>query len=174
MTQEKSGMPATQEVKNFAEMEAEFMRRIAKTVWCTMATADRAGRPRTRIIHPIWETVDGQPVGYIATGRHSLKAKHLARNPWTSFTYWDPDHQQVYVEAQAEWLDDMADKQRIWDLYKNTPPPLGYDPSIIPPWRDGPASPEFGVLRLAPSRIELFSIGDMMMGKGPAVWRGRP
>ena len=26
---------------------------------------------------------------------------------------------------KAEWIDDMAHKQRIWDLFKNAPPPLG-------------------------------------------------
>ncbi len=155
---------------DFAEIEPEFMRRVAKTVWCTMATVDRQGRPRTRIIHPIWEPGG---TGWIATGRHSLKEKHLAGNPWVSFTYWDPGHEQIYVEARAEWVDDAAEKQRIWDLYKNTPPPLGYDPAIIPPWKDGPTSPEFGVLKLTPWRVELFGIGDMMSGKAPRVWKPR-
>jgi general stress protein 26 len=130
-----------------------------------MATVDRKGRPRTRIIHPIWEG----PTGYIATGRHSLKEKHLAANAWTSFTYWDPVHEQIYIEAKAEWEDDPEEKQRVWDLYKNTPPPLGYDPQMI--WRGGVDDPEYGLLKLTPWRIELWSIGQLMQGKPPQVWK---
>ena len=67
---------------DFAELEPEFTRRVSRIVWCSVATIDRAGNPRTRILHPIWEVIDGVPVGYIATGRHSLKEKHIARNPY--------------------------------------------------------------------------------------------
>jgi general stress protein 26 len=87
----------------------------------------------------------------------------------TSFTYWDPVHEQVYVEAKAEWLDNPADKHRVWNLYKNTPPPLGYDPQMI--WRAGVEDPELGILKLTPWRIELWSIGQLMQGKPPQVWR---
>jgi pyridoxine/pyridoxamine 5'-phosphate oxidase len=71
------------EVASFAEIEAEFMRRVARIVWCTVATVDRQGRPRTRILHPIWEGT----TGWIATGRHSHKEKHLARNTHVSLSY---------------------------------------------------------------------------------------
>jgi general stress protein 26 len=155
----------TEFVASFAEIEAEFMRRVAKTVWCTMATVDSRGRPRTRLIHPIWEG----STGYIGTGRHSLKEKHLAKNPNVSFTYWDPDHEQVYIDATAEWLDDPADRRRIWELYRSTPPPLGYDPGMI--WREGPESEDFGVLKLTPRRIELFSLSQLVQGKPPLVWK---
>ena len=43
----------------------------------------------------------GEPVGYIATGRHSLKEKHLAGNPYVSLTYWDPVHEQMYIDAPS-------------------------------------------------------------------------
>jgi hypothetical protein len=70
-------------------------------------------------------------------------------------------------------LDDPADRRRIWDLYKNTPPPVGYDPAIIPVWKDGPESAEFGVLRLTPWRIELTGI-QSNFGQEPMVWRDQP
>lgn len=165
MTQEDTpGRLARQFVASFGEIEAEFMRRVAKTVWCTMATVDTRGRPRTRIIHPIWEG----SAGYIGTGRHSLKEKHIAKNPYVSFTYWDPTHEQVYVDAKAEWLDDAADRRRVWELYKSTPPPLGYDPGMI--WPGGPDSEDVGVLKLTPWRIELWSLGRLMQGKPPQVY----
>ena len=43
------------EVTNFAEIEAEFIERVHTMVWCSAATVDRQGRPRSRILHPIWE-----------------------------------------------------------------------------------------------------------------------
>jgi general stress protein 26 len=152
------------EVASFSEIEAEFQARVARIVWCTASTIDRQGRPRSRILHPIWEG----PHGWIATGRHSLKERHLEANPFVSLTYWDPQHQQVYAECRTEWADDPNEKKRIWELYKATPPPLGYDPGMI--WQSGPEGPEFGVLKLTPWRIEVSSIMDMMAGKEPLVW----
>jgi hypothetical protein len=86
-----------------------------------------------------------------------------------SLTYWDPQHQQVYVDCRTDWDDSPSEKKRIWDLYKNTDPPLGYDPGMI--WSDGPGAEDFGILRLTPWRIEVSSIMDMMSGKEPLIWR---
>jgi len=152
-------------VASFADIADDFHARIARIVWCTMATVDRKGRPRTRLVHPIWEGA----TGWIATGRRSHKAKHLARNPNVSLSYWDQEHQQVYVDAVAAWVDDPAEKLRVWELYKGTPPPYGYDPQII--WRNGPDDPDYGLLKLTPWRIELFSLRDMITGAEPHVWR---
>jgi hypothetical protein len=149
------------EVATFAEIEDEFMARIRRIAWCTVATVDRQGRPRTRILHPIWEGT----TGFIATGRQSHKGKHLAANPYVSLSYWDPKHEQVYADCLAAWEDDATEKRRIWELYKSTPPPLGYDPGLI--WKNGPDGADFGVLNLAPWRIELSSL---VPGGAHSVW----
>ena len=153
------------EVSSFAEIEEEFMRRVQRTVWCTVATVDSKGRPRTRILHPVWEGT----TGWIATDPHSLKAKHLAGNPYVSLSYWDPKHDTVFAECKSEWVSDPAEKQRVWDLFKNTPEPYGYDPAMF--WPGGAASPEFGVMKLTPWRIELYSIADLAQRKPARVWR---
>ncbi len=153
------------ETASFAEIEDEFMARIRRIAWCTAATVDRRGRPRTRILHPIWEG----STGYIATGRQSHKSKHLAANPYISLSYWDPKHEQVYVDCLAGWEDDASEKRRIWELYKSTPPPLGYDPALI--WKDGPDGADFGLLKLTPWRIELSSL---VPGGARSVWRSAP
>ena len=149
----------------FAEIEEEFLKRVARIVWCTVATVDRRGRPRSRILHPIWEGA----TGWIATDRHSFKAKHLAANPYVSLSYWDQEHEQVYADCETAWVDDAGEKRRIWTLYKEAPPPLGYDPKLI--WQEGPGDPRFGVLKLTPWRIELFSLRDMVGGTAAKVWR---
>ena len=141
------------------------MNRVRRIVWCTVATVDRQGRPRTRILHPIWEG----STGWIATGRRSLKEKHLAANPYVSLSYWDQEHQQVYADCKAEWLDGQAEKLRIWELYKTTPPPLGYDPQII--WQGGPSDPSYGLLKLTPWRVELYALQDLVSGAPPKVWK---
>lgn len=155
--------------QDFAALEPEFMRRVSRIVWCSVATIDRAGNPRTRILHPIYEVIDGKPVGYIATGRHSLKEKHLANNPYVSCSYWDAKQEQVYVDAKADWLDAPEERQRIWDLFKSTPPPLGYDPAMI--WQAGPVAEDFGVLRLTPWRVEMWSLEALANRQPPTVWR---
>lgn len=143
------------EYDNFSVIEEEFHRRIGKIVWCTFTTIDRMNRPRSRMMHPVWEGNQG----WVATGRQTLKARHLAANPWVSLCYWDPDHEQVYADCKAEWADDAVTRQRVWDLYKELPPPMGYDLSMF--WPDGPGQTEFGVLRLTPWRIELSSLSNL-------------
>jgi general stress protein 26 len=154
------------DVASFAEIEGEFRARVERIVWCTMTTVDRRGRPRSRILHPIWEG----PVCWAATQRHSFKGKHLARNPYVSLTYWDPQHQQVYADCRAAWEDGLQEKRRVWELYKATPPPLGYDLGMF--FRQGPEDPNYGLLKLTPWRIELWSLADMMSGIPNQVWRG--
>lgn len=152
-------------VASFDEIAEEFDRRVRRMVWAVVATIDTAGRPRTRLLHLLWEG----STGWIATEPASLKAKHLARNHYVSLGYADPV-EPVYVEATAEWVDDPAEKQRVWDFIKSQPEPYGYDPTIIPQWKDGPGSERFGLLKLTPWRIEVY-------GSPPAtasrIWQAR-
>ena len=69
----------------FEEMAAEFAARTARITLCTVASVDGSGRPRTRMLHPIWEGT----TGWIATRPGTLLEKHLASNPHVSIHYWD-------------------------------------------------------------------------------------
>jgi len=151
-------------VKSFDEIAQTFAERARAIVWCTVTTVDTKGRPFSRILHPIWE---GR-TGWIATGRQTLKTKHLAANPWVALSYWPPAHDTIMVQCRAEWRDDAPTKQRIWNLLKSTPEPVGYDPALF--WRGGVGDPTFGVLQLTPRRIELWTGADMQSGKPPKVW----
>ena len=153
------------EVSSFAQIEEEFMRRVQRTVWCTVATVDSRGRPRTRILHPVWEGT----TGWIGSDPNSPKAKQIAANPYVSLSYWDQNHEQVYVDARAEWIDGRAEQERIWNLFKSLPQPYGYDMGMI--WQGGLDDPGFGVLKVTPWRIEMFSLQNMIGGEGPTVWR---
>ena len=153
------------DVASFADIAQEFDQRVRRMVWCTVTTVDGKGRPRARILHPMW---DGS-TGWIATGRDSFKARHIEKNPYVSISYWDQQHQQVYAECEAAWEDQPAERERVWNLFKGTPPPYGYDPAMF--WRGGPSDPTFGALKLTPWRIELYSLQDMIQGKSPQTWR---
>ena len=147
------------EVTSFSEIQAEFMERIRKAVYCSMATVDRKGRPRSRIMHPIWDGF----VGWVISWPASHKAKHLELNSYVSLAYMNDINKPVYVDATAEWIDDIEEKNRIWELHKNTMPPLGFDPE---PHYDTINHQHFGLLRFTPWRIEL---GDL--DNEPIIWR---
>lgn len=155
------------EVANFANIEAEFIQRVHTMVWCSAATVDSHQRPRSRILHPIWEG----KIGWIGTHRNSYKARHLEKNPYMSLAYITNINQPVYVDCTAKWADDPATKQRIWDLFKNAPPPLGYDPAST---FISPDHENFGVLKLTPWRIDLVTFPAPSFEEGTKVWRAQP
>ncbi|WP_454195611.1 pyridoxamine 5'-phosphate oxidase family protein [Nocardia sp. Marseille-Q1738] len=137
---------------DFAVISDDFFRFTSDIIWCTVTTVDSGGRPRSRILHPIWESVDGRPVGWIVTGKTPVKVAHLAANPVVAFSYWCPDQHAVQGEAIATWVEDPEQKKHVWDLFMTTPPPLGYDLRAfgIP----GPDS--VTALRLEPDRIQVL------------------
>jgi general stress protein 26 len=150
------------EVDDFADIAEEFRRRIEQTQWATMTTVDERGRPRGRLVHPVWE----EPVCWLATGRHSFKAKHLEQNPYVSLAYWDQSHEQIYAECTATWVDDGAERRRLWDLYAHKPE--GYP---LDRFFRRPDHPEYGLLRLDPWRIELWDVKGLFAQTPPQVWR---
>jgi general stress protein 26 len=111
----------------------------------------------------VWEGA----TGWIATGRKTLKTKHLAGNANVALSYWDPQHDTVIIQATAQWQDDDATKRRVWDLIKNAPAPIGYDPAMF--WRVTDLT--YGVLKITPYRVDLFGAQEMTQGKGRTVWR---
>jgi general stress protein 26 len=146
------------EVGSFSAIEEEFMARVQKVVWCNLASIDRKNRVRSRIVHPGWE----HSTGWVTTRRDSFKGKHLKHSPCVSVTYVDAA-KPLYADCVAEWDDNLADKQRIWDLCKSLTTPLGFDPAPIYQSFD---HPNFGLIRLIPWRIELNQFPAE-----PRIWR---
>lgn len=142
-----------------------FVEMAHRIVWCTVATTDTAGRPRTRVLHPIWEWDGSTLTGWIATSPNGLKGKHLASTPFLSLTYWASDHDTCSAECDVEWLTDPAEREAAWTRFATAPEPVGYDPTIVPGWDDA-ASPEFGVLRLRPQRLRVMPGTLMTEGRG--------
>ncbi len=156
--------------KDFSRLADIFHHRVERIVWATVATQDEHGRLRARLLHPVWEKpTKGSPLGWILTGRNSLKARHIERNPYVSITYWDPQHEQAYIDARVSWLEGAEDKVRAWKLVESLPEPYGYQPAMF--WPDGPSSSDFGVLEIRPWRVEVSTLAGMVKGEKPLIWR---
>jgi hypothetical protein len=147
-----------------------FLAMAHQIVWCSAATVDASGRPRARVLHPIWEWDGGTLTGWIATGPTPIKRAHLEAHPYLSCNYWSPTQDTCVAECEAEWCFDLPTRERIWDLFANGPEPVGYDPSIIPGW-ENPASENFAVLKLDPWRLRVMPGSVLMAGEGEVlVW----
>ena len=154
-----------------AEIAPGFVEMAHQIVWCTVATVDAKNRPRSRILHPIWEWDGENLVGWIATGKTPVKAAHIAISPNVSCNYWAPTQDTCLAECAANWVEDQALKNRIWDLFANGPAPVGYDPAMIPGWENA-SSPGFDPLRLDPWRIRVMPGSARMDGSfAGEVWQ---
>lgn len=148
-------------------VQKEFLDRAHRIVWCSVATVGPDNRPRSRILHPIWE-LDDELTGWIVTRATPLKVRHLAHSPYLSCSYWEPGHEVAVADCAAEWVTDTATRQRVWELYRDAPPPLGYDFwSVFPA---GPLGKSPALLRLTPYRLRLADVETLSGRKDPAVW----
>ena len=143
------------------ETAPKFIEMAHQIVWCSAATVDSSGRPRSRVLHPIWQ-FDGETLtGWIATGPTPTKRAHLDASPFVSCNYWSPTQDTCVAECAASWAFDDQTRTMVWNLLKNGPEPVGYDPSMIPGW-DGPTSETFAALKLEPWRLRVFP-GTMLL-----------
>jgi hypothetical protein len=136
-----------------------FVEMANRMVYCTLATVDRRGRPRSRMQHTLWEWDGKSLVGWVGSIVTPIKRTHLVNNPYVSCSFWDGA--EVYdtctAECRAELLEDEASKREGWERFKSISPPLGYDPgAVFPEWAEGPTSPAWGVLRLEPWHLRVF------------------
>jgi hypothetical protein len=148
-------------VKSFAQLKDQFDAYIGDIVYATMTTVDTKGRPRARILIPVWEVVDGKPVGWLATYRSPVKEAHLANNPHTTFSYWTPRQNAASVDTVAEWVaqGDLKTRQHVWDLYRRTSPKgAGYD---LGQFWNGIHDPKLHILRLDPWRVQVIRGTDL-------------
>jgi hypothetical protein len=156
---------------DLATVAPAFVEMAHRVVWASVATVAPDGRPRTRILHPIWEWDGTDLVGWIATEPTPLKRRHLEAHPFVSVNYWGPSHDTCAAECRAELLRDLPTREATWRRFAEGPEPVGYDPRIIPQWTS-PDVDAFAVIRLEPWRLRVMP-GSVMLGKGGEVltWR---
>ncbi|RKS08602.1 general stress protein 26 [Nocardiopsis sp. Huas11] len=154
----------------FADLRADFDRTVGSVVYATMTTVDTRGRPRSRVLIPVWETEGETPTGWLGTFRTPVKAAHLAANPHATFSYWSPAQHTASADVVATWDDDPGVREHVWELYRRgSPPGAGYDPGAY--WPGGPTDPGFHVLRLEPWRIQVLRAHELVTGRPPRIWR---
>jgi hypothetical protein len=146
-----------------------FVEMAHQIVWCSAATVDARGRPQSRVLHPFWQWDGAQLVGWIATTPTPIKRAHLTASPYLSVNYWAPSHDTCVADCRATWAFDDATRTMIWELFRTTPAPLGYDPAIF--WQS-PTSDSFAALRLEPWRLRVLP-GSVMLRQGGEIltWR---
>lgn len=149
-----------------------FVEMAHRIVWCSAASVDPRNRPRARVLHPIWSWDGASLTGWIATGPTPTKRAHLAHSPYLSLNYWTPAQDTCVAECRASWAFDLPTRERIWNLFRDAPAPVGYDPAMIPGWT-APDVDGFAVLRLEPWRLRVMP-GSVLMGQGgeTLVWQG--
>lgn len=150
------------------EIAEPFVAMAHTIVWASAATVDTRGRPRSRVLHPIWRWDGKSLIGWIATNPNSLKRKHLDATPYLSLNYWAPNQDTCTAECHTSWKLGDDECRELWTLLKETPQPVGYDPTIIPGWNE-PTDASFGVLELRPWRLRVFP-GTMLLGQGGEVF----
>jgi hypothetical protein len=160
---------------DLSDVAFAFVEMAHRIVWCAAATVDGAGRPRSRILHPIWEWDGERLVGWVATTPTPMKRAHLRRRPHLSCTYYDAAaYDSCVAECGADWALDDRTCERVWGLFERASPPLGYDPGAVgvPGW-DAPTSPDFTALRLTPWRLHVLpgAVLRTVGGPGALVWR---
>lgn len=153
------------------ETAPAFVEMAHQIVWASAATVDGKGRPRSRVLHPIWQWDGEKLVGWIATGPTPMKRAHLKASPYISLNYWSPSQDTCLAECHAAWAFDDETRTMVWNLFLNAPKPVGYDPKIIPQWTS-PTCEAFAALRLEPWRLRVFP-GSILLGQGGKVldWR---
>ncbi len=140
-----------------------------RVVWANLATVDPRGRPRSRVVHPLWTLDDGALRGWVTTRRTPAKVAHLEHAGFVSVAYWSPDQATAVAECEASWVSDDERLRSVWDLAAALPPPVGFDPAGM--YAGGPSGGDFAVVALAPWQLQVRSLDDLVAGRRPAVWR---
>jgi hypothetical protein len=142
-----------------------FVEMAHHIVWCSAATIDQSGRPRSRVLHPVWDWDGTSLRGVIATSPLSPKRADLDAHPFISLNYWANSHDTCLAECSAAWKLDDESRAEGWDRIRNAPAPVGYDPSIIPGW-DSPTALAFGILEVVPWRLRVMPGSYMVAREG--------
>jgi len=154
-------------MEQLSEVAPAFVEMAHRIVWASAATVDSKGRPHSRILHPIWQWDGLQLVGWIATGPTPVKRAHLRYSPHMSLSYWAPSHDTCVADCKVDWAFDDETRTMVWNTFAKAPPPVGFDPALIPAW-GSPTSPTFAALRLEPWRLRVFP-GTVLLRQGGRV-----
>ena len=105
-----------------------FLATAQRIVYATFATVDPRGRPRSRIVHPVWDLEEGRLVGWVGARPSRLKRASLEFSAFASCLYWDPSHDVAVAECAAALV--QPDRRReAWERL------AAGEPYVV--WQDG-------------------------------------
>lgn len=157
-------------VVNMSRPVRRFVAIAHEIAWCTLGTVDTSGRPRSRVVHPVWEELaDGGLTGWLTTRSSTPKLGHVAATPYVSCSYWWEKHDVAVAECRARVVGDPGERERVWALVAATPPPAGFDPATI--WPGGPQDPGFTLVRMDPWLLRFARADELAAGGAPEVLR---
>lgn len=143
-----------------AELVGDLAEIVGCIVWSVVSTTDRSGRPRSRVMHPVWDFA--AMTGVVGTRRTPVKVAHLAARPALTCAYWSPDHDAAFLDCEASWVPE-GELAEAWEALTK-----GYDPAAL--WPDGPGSVGFAALRLTPYRIQVVRAEALAAGRPVPMW----
>jgi hypothetical protein len=160
-------------MNELSKVAPAFIEMAHRIVWATAATVDAKGRPRSRILHPVWEWDGNRLVGWIGTSPTPTKRAHLKASPFISLNYWSPAHDTCVAECRAEWIFDDEGRTTVWNKLLNAPPPVGYNPTVVATWTH-PTCEAFAGLKLDPWRLRVFPASILRREGGEILtWRSK-
>ena len=146
------------------ELLPEFDARVRRIVWAQMATVDKLGRPRMRVVHLVWRGTQG----FLTTTPGSPKLQQIAANPNVSVGYWDNKQLTVTANCTAALVTDSAEIREAFSLFSSEPEPYGFDLAAI--WGGSPDDQRFALVRLEAWQIELAGYPTLWNWESK-VWR---
>jgi hypothetical protein len=152
---------------SLADIAAAARPIVEAMVHCVSTTVGPDDRPRSRVVHPVWDWSAPALVGWVTSRPTPLKLRHLASHPVMTCAYWSPAHDTVVLDCEARWVDEH-ERQTVWELIASTPPPVGFDPATI--WPGGPGSDDFAPIELTPYRIQTSTAVQMAAGQPSPQW----
>jgi general stress protein 26 len=98
-------------------------------------------------VRPMSACVEDDMSIWLATMANSRKARQVKRNPKVSLAFVVPPtgDETAIVMGEAEIVEDMDQKKRIWGL-------LSYDPKQF--WPEGPESKDYCLLKIDIKQVE--------------------
>lgn len=153
-----------------AEAAPAFVQMTNRIFYCTLATVTAAGEPAPGWCTRCW-TWDGRTlVGWVGSLVTPMKRAHLERTPYVSCCYWDgvEAYDDCVAEYRAELLLDDASQIAGWERFRNTPPPPGYDPALLPQWQDGVHLAPLRRAAPGPWHVRIFPVSSPAPAEPPA------
>jgi general stress protein 26 len=138
-----------------SDLKEKILEKMKTHTLASFATVTEAHKPWTRYVVV---SADDQMNIWFATFKGSRKVSQIADNPEVHLTLGVDDLQDaiswLQVEGRAEILEDAESKRTVW-----------YD--MLEPIFTGPDDPNYVVCKVAPYRIEYYTMNK----KNPDVWQ---